>query len=253
MGGPEAWDENQTIAHAVEIRDGRIENEAILDFQGREVAYPHAVTPRGAGTLHAVTSAALPARPGFVFYFGRAILKPVLSLLYWPRVSGTEHSRAPGPSIVSNHLSMLDTVLIPSFAPRNVQFLAKASLFSERDPRWFFTRIGAVPVTARRPQPRSGARGGQRRTRAESVFVVFPEGSSLATAGSIAARAERRGSRSRLAQPSCPLGCTARAARGAIPRSGRRDRIESLRHAPRPQRSREAARESGARARPPSG
>ena len=47
MGGPEAWAENQTIAHAVEIRDGRIENEAILDFQGREVAYPHAVTPEG--------------------------------------------------------------------------------------------------------------------------------------------------------------------------------------------------------------
>ena len=43
MGGPEAWDRDESIRRAVEIRDGVIQNERILSFQGRESTYPHAV------------------------------------------------------------------------------------------------------------------------------------------------------------------------------------------------------------------
>lgn len=35
MGGPDAWDDNETIRRAIEIRDGRILNPRILSFQGR--------------------------------------------------------------------------------------------------------------------------------------------------------------------------------------------------------------------------
>jgi len=42
LGGPGAWEENETIARSIEIRGGKIQNEAILKFQGREAAYPHA-------------------------------------------------------------------------------------------------------------------------------------------------------------------------------------------------------------------
>ena len=34
-GRPEAWDANPTIRRAIEIRDGVIQNPAILSFQGR--------------------------------------------------------------------------------------------------------------------------------------------------------------------------------------------------------------------------
>lgn len=43
MGGPKAWDADETIRRAIEIRDGVIQNEKILNFQGRESTYPHAV------------------------------------------------------------------------------------------------------------------------------------------------------------------------------------------------------------------
>ena len=43
MAGPQAWAEHPTIARAVEIRDGIIQNPAILTFQGREEQYPHAI------------------------------------------------------------------------------------------------------------------------------------------------------------------------------------------------------------------
>jgi alanine dehydrogenase len=41
MSGPEAWDDDPTIRRAIEIRDGVIQNPAILSFQGRSPAHPH--------------------------------------------------------------------------------------------------------------------------------------------------------------------------------------------------------------------
>jgi alanine dehydrogenase len=41
MAGPGAWDADETIRRAIEIRDGRIVNPKILSFQGRAEAYPH--------------------------------------------------------------------------------------------------------------------------------------------------------------------------------------------------------------------
>jgi alanine dehydrogenase len=42
MEGPTAWDQNQTIHQAIEIRDGVIQNPKILSFHGRAADYPHA-------------------------------------------------------------------------------------------------------------------------------------------------------------------------------------------------------------------
>ncbi|WP_280436150.1 N(5)-(carboxyethyl)ornithine synthase [Nocardia carnea] len=43
MGGPAAWDGNETIRRAIEIRDGRVRNPRILTFQGRAAAHPYAM------------------------------------------------------------------------------------------------------------------------------------------------------------------------------------------------------------------
>ena len=41
LGGPAAWDADTTIARAIEIRDGVVQNPKILSFQGRAEEYPH--------------------------------------------------------------------------------------------------------------------------------------------------------------------------------------------------------------------
>jgi alanine dehydrogenase len=41
LGGPAAWAADETIARAVEIRDGVVVNPAILAFQGRDAQHPH--------------------------------------------------------------------------------------------------------------------------------------------------------------------------------------------------------------------
>ena len=41
LGGPSAWDADETIRQAIEIRDGVVRNDAILSFQHRSPEYPH--------------------------------------------------------------------------------------------------------------------------------------------------------------------------------------------------------------------
>ena len=41
LAGPGAWDRDETIRRAIEIRDGTIQNPAILAFQHRAPQYPH--------------------------------------------------------------------------------------------------------------------------------------------------------------------------------------------------------------------
>ena len=41
MEGPSAWDRDQTIGPAIEIRAGVVQNPKILSFQGRSAEYPH--------------------------------------------------------------------------------------------------------------------------------------------------------------------------------------------------------------------
>lgn len=119
------------------------------------------------------------ARPSLVFSIGRGVIRPWLRLRYRPVVTGAEHVPARGSVLLaSNHLASLDTVLIPSFSPRKVQFLAKSSLFKGRLKGWFFRQIGAVPVLREAGAAAQQAlEAGQRVLAAGQVFAVFPEGS----------------------------------------------------------------------------
>lgn len=123
------------------------------------------------------------AKPGAVYYIGRAVLRPLFSLLY--RVKRTGHTTIPstGPVLLaSNHLSGWDTVFIPVCSTRPVQFLTKSAFFTKPGAKgkvlkWFFTSIGAVAVlrTAGR-DAQAALESGSRILRAGSVFAVFPEG-----------------------------------------------------------------------------
>lgn len=122
-------------------------------------------------------------RTGVVFHIVRAVLRPVLWILYGWRRSGHHHMPRRGAVLLAaNHLSGWDTVLIPMAAPRPVQFLTKSAYFTQpglkgRIMRWFFTSIGGVPVHRSVGHDAQAAlRSGSSILRAGSVFAVFPEG-----------------------------------------------------------------------------
>ncbi|GAA4871638.1 lysophospholipid acyltransferase family protein [Kitasatospora terrestris] len=83
----------------------------------------------------------------------KLVLKPLAKAVYRPVIEGLEHvPRKGGVILASNHLSFIDSVVIPLTAPRQVHFLAKAEYFTGTGvkgavSRAFFTSvINAVPV-----------------------------------------------------------------------------------------------------------
>ncbi|WP_040168250.1 lysophospholipid acyltransferase family protein [Microbacterium gorillae] len=123
------------------------------------------------------------ARPGGVYFVGRAVLRPLFAILFRARRTGrTALPRTGAVLLAANHLSGWDTVFIPVAASRPVQFLTKSSFFTGtglrgRVSRWFFTSIGAVPVLRTAGHAAQAALdAGRDILRSGSVFAVFPEG-----------------------------------------------------------------------------
>lgn len=80
------------------------------------------------------------------------VVPPVLKAVWRPTVHGLEHvPRSGGVILASNHLSFVDSVVIPSVVPRKVVFLAKSDYFtgsglSGMASRAWFEGLGMLPV-----------------------------------------------------------------------------------------------------------
>ncbi|MGN0062847.1 MAG: lysophospholipid acyltransferase family protein [Nocardioides sp.] len=80
------------------------------------------------------------------------VVPPVLKAVWRPEVVGLDNVPATGPVILaSNHLSFVDSVVIPTVVPRKVVFLAKSDYFTGTGvkgalSRAWFTGLGMLPV-----------------------------------------------------------------------------------------------------------
>lgn len=82
----------------------------------------------------------------------RKVMGPLARVIYRPVIEGTENIPRTGPLLLaSNHLSFVDSIVIPLVAPRRVVFLAKSEYFTGQGLRGglnraLFTAVGAVPI-----------------------------------------------------------------------------------------------------------
>jgi 1-acyl-sn-glycerol-3-phosphate acyltransferase len=87
-----------------------------------------------------------------LYVLTRSVMAPIARLIYRPVIEGREHIPRTGPLLLaSNHLSFVDSIVIPLVSPRRVVFLAKSDYFTGKGMRglwrrWFFTATGAVPI-----------------------------------------------------------------------------------------------------------
>ncbi|MFC0674019.1 lysophospholipid acyltransferase family protein [Brachybacterium hainanense] len=87
------------------------------------------------------------------FYrIAQGISAPITKLYLRPRVTGLENVPAEGGFLIaSNHLSLLDSYMIPVVSPREMRFIAKDTYWRRKGPigwiqKSFFEAIGTVPV-----------------------------------------------------------------------------------------------------------
>lgn len=77
----------------------------------------------------------------------RPILPPLAKAIWRPVVEGIENvPKTGGLIIASNHLSFVDSVVLPIVAPRKVVFLAKAEYFDNALGRAWYGGLGMIPV-----------------------------------------------------------------------------------------------------------
>jgi 1-acyl-sn-glycerol-3-phosphate acyltransferase len=87
-----------------------------------------------------------------LYTLSRNILGPVARLIYRPVIEGRENIPRTGPLLLaSNHLSFVDSLVIPLVTPRRVVFLAKSEYFTGHGirgavQRWLFTAVGSIPI-----------------------------------------------------------------------------------------------------------
>ncbi|MGQ4422537.1 lysophospholipid acyltransferase family protein, partial [Streptomyces violaceoruber] len=117
------------------------------------------------------------------FVFIKAVLGPIMRLMFRTRVEGVENIPGDGPVILAgNHLTFIDSVIMPLTCDRQVFLIGKDEYVTGKGLKgrlmaWFFTGVGMVPVD------RDGGRGGVaalmtgRRILEEGhVFGIYPEG-----------------------------------------------------------------------------
>ncbi|MBR8742417.1 1-acyl-sn-glycerol-3-phosphate acyltransferase [Nocardiopsis sp. MG754419] len=117
------------------------------------------------------------------YWVVKAILGPVLAVLWQPRAEGVENVPRRGPAImVSNHLSFSDHFFGPLPLPRRITFLAKAEYFTGTGmkgfvSRAFFTGVGQIPIDRSGGKASEAAlRTGLRVLKRGDLLGIYPEG-----------------------------------------------------------------------------
>lgn len=115
--------------------------------------------------------------PNRIWYrFVRALLRLVAVLVYRVRYSGV-HNIPPegGVLVVSNHQSHLDPPLVGIGCPRQMNFVARETLFRFAPFRWFILSIGAFPLD-REGVGLAGIKQSLKLLKRGEMVVIFPEG-----------------------------------------------------------------------------
>ena len=117
-----------------------------------------------------------------LYLLTRTVVAPVARLIYRPVIEGRENIPRTGPLLLaSNHLSFIDSFVIPLVTPRRVVFLAKSEYFTGDGirglwMRWLFTALGAIPVQRGTLEAQEGLDSALEVLKEGLAFGIYPEG-----------------------------------------------------------------------------
>jgi 1-acyl-sn-glycerol-3-phosphate acyltransferase len=119
----------------------------------------------------------------FYWFMKNLVVAPTARTVFRPWISGLENiPRTGGVILASNHLSFIDSVLLPLMVDRRIYFLAKSDYFTGRGIKGWVTRV-FFNGTGMLPIDRSGGKAseaslntGLRVLAAGDVLGIYPEG-----------------------------------------------------------------------------
>ncbi len=113
----------------------------------------------------------------FYWVLKYVLIGPIFKLLFRPKIEGLENVPTDGPVILCpNHLSFIDSLLVPLMIPRKVVFLGKSDYFGKWY-SWFYRGVGVIPV-----HREGGAKGessltaGVDQLAKGTIVAIYPEG-----------------------------------------------------------------------------
>jgi 1-acyl-sn-glycerol-3-phosphate acyltransferase len=82
-----------------------------------------------------------------LYWLIKVVLTPILFMYFRIHVAGREHVPNKGGAIIAaNHISFLDSILVPASILRRITYVAKAEYFDKWRTRWFFQGVGQIPI-----------------------------------------------------------------------------------------------------------
>src|SRR4051794_23476539 len=113
---------------------------------------------------------------GPVFQVARQVSRALLTVLARPRLVGAANVPRDGSLlVVSNHASMIDTVVLAALFPRPIAYLGKRELFRWAFFAWGFRAAGVIPIN-RHGVDRRALELGLDVLKRQGSLVVFAEG-----------------------------------------------------------------------------
>jgi 1-acyl-sn-glycerol-3-phosphate acyltransferase len=108
----------------------------------------------------------------------RSVVKPLAKLAWRCELEGFDRLPESGAAILCpNHISFLDSALIIALAPRNISFIGKSEYMDSWKTRWFFPKVGMIPVDRSGGEKSHAALDAAERVlRRGELFGIFPEG-----------------------------------------------------------------------------
>lgn len=114
------------------------------------------------------------------FYsFAKGLVKIVFKIFFKIEVNGLEYIPSNTRAIIcSNHISVLDPVMVGITMPRRIYFMAKKELFDKKLLGLIINKLGAFPVD-RNANDLGSIRKAIKILREENILGMFPEGTRV--------------------------------------------------------------------------
>ncbi len=111
------------------------------------------------------------------------VLRPVFRALWKVNVVGLDNLPATGPAILCpNHVSVIDSFVLPSVLPRRITYVGKAEYLDDWKTAKLFPALGMIPIDrAGGDKAQAALDTAARLLEAGELFGIYPEGTRSST------------------------------------------------------------------------